>query len=94
MAIKHTTVTVGTAAVDLVSSVPDLTDRAVIERSLVVSNEGTVDVFLGGPGVSVTDYGLRLAAGGSMTLDLTMRDVLFAVAGAAGQVVRVLHAGV
>lgn len=99
MAVVHRNETVGVTAVSLISAVAD-TNRTYSEsheitRRIVVSNEGAQIVYLGGPGVSTTNYGVKLAATtGQITLELGAGDEVWAISGTAGQTVRVLHLSV
>lgn len=92
MAVAHSTVTVGTAAVSLI----DVNDTAgdKYSRTVLLSNPGTNSVFLGGPDVTTGDFGYELQAGGEVSIDLGVRDVPYAIAAAPGESVRVLHLGV
>ena len=99
MAISHASVTVGTTAVSLTAGVvdPDAISGTAddITRRVVISNEGAQIVYVGGPGVTTTAYGAKLAATtGQIALELTRDDEVWAISGTAGQTVRVLHLGV
>lgn len=98
MAVSHASVTVGTGAVSLTAGVVD-TDRvgddSTVTRRIVISNEGAAIVYIGGPGVTTSAYGAKLAAtSGQIALELGVDDEVFAISGSAGQTVRVLHLGV
>lgn len=97
MAIAHGTIEVGTTAVNLLTGVPDRGFQHVDnspDRTVVLINEGAVEVYLGGPGVTDSDYGYPLAPGGEVAVDLVDSDVLWAVVAAGTATVRALHLGV
>lgn len=98
MALAHFNKTVGLTAVSLSTDVADSGDfneDGTVTRRLVVSNEGAAIIYLGGPGVTTTNYGVKLAATtGQITLELVPGDEVWAISGTAGQTVRVLHVGV
>lgn len=91
MAASHDTVTVGTSAT--LVSVDEVTRSFDAKAQAVLVQAGDADVFVGGPGVTTTDYGYKIAAAGALSLDLGPSDRLFAVA-AAPTDVHVLYLGV
>lgn len=96
MAVSHASVTVGVAAVSLTALVLDpdnySTDPNAVTRRVVISNEGAAIVYIGGPGVTTTAYGAKLAATtGQIALELGAGDEVWAISGSASQTVRVLH---
>jgi hypothetical protein len=92
MAIRHGTVTVGTEATDLTSAIPDTRDFS--KHTVLLQNNTGVTVYLGGPGVTTSDFGYALAPGVDYSMDLLDGDVLFGVVDAAPVDVHVLHSGV
>jgi hypothetical protein len=95
MSVKHETLTVGTTPTALTTNRPDTSgNNYEVARSVVISNEGAVSVFIGGAGVTSTDYGFRLSAGATLAFDLIRSDSPMAVVASGTAVVRVLHLGV
>ena len=92
---KHSTVTVGVAPISIITPTPDTggSNYEEVSRRAIVTNEAATVVFLGGVGVTVANYGLKLAAGGSVTLELLGTDDVFCVSSAGGETLRVLHLG-
>lgn len=80
----HGAVTVGTAAVLIRAANSN-------RQSLIVQNLGTVDIFVGGVGVT-TGNGLRVQAGQASTLDKSTAAV-YGISGTAGQDVRYFEEG-
>lgn len=93
MAVAHAIVTVGTTATAL--------GAAEVVRSFdkkaqsVLVTAGAEDLYLGGAGVTTTDYGYLLAAGASVAMDLGAEDydTLYGVVGTEDDVA-VLYLGV
>lgn len=94
MSVRHSSITTDTTAKRVSAFYPRSAGEGDVTMSILVSNEGAVDVLLGGEGVTSADYGYKVPAGGSITLDLTYNDVLYAVAASGTAVVRVLYSGV
>lgn len=94
MAVRHASVPVGTAATDLLTGSPDISGYQDIARSVLLTNTSAVNVFIGGPGVTTTNYGYVLAAGATLGLDLKNDDVPFGVVATGTATVRALHTGV
>lgn len=97
MTVLHRSVTVGTAAVSLTAGVRDTLGfaPASVSRSLVVQvPAGGATVLIGGAGVSAASYGVALAPGSEITLDLTPTDEPFAVVASGSTTVSTLHLGV
>lgn len=94
MAVAHSTVNVGTSATSLTDSHPDrLRAKGDVARAILVQNTSASTVYVGGAGVTTTDYGVEVAAGDSLGLDLGWGEELYAVAASAVDV-HVLHTGV
>lgn len=98
MAVKHASVSVAQAAISLTAGVVDadrIGDSSEVTRRVVISNEGAQIVYVGGPGVTTTAYGAKLAATtGQITLELGLDDEVYAISASGTNVVRVLHIGV
>lgn len=88
MAVSGALVSVGTTPT-IVASVP-VGSRP---NAFAIQNVGTVDVFLGGPAVTTSVYGHRLAPGGTISVDLDNRETLFGVVASGTNSVAVLSAG-
>lgn len=94
MAVRHSSVALSAAAAPLLDGVDDKRGYEGVARSVLVQNDSGVDVFIGGPGVTATDYGYKLIAGAEATFDLTLGDVLYACIASGAANVHVLHLGV
>lgn len=91
MAVKHSQVSVGTTAVSLTAGVAE-TDNTY-GRAVLVYNEGSVTVYIGGSEVTTSSYGYPLVAGGEIALDVAGSDEPFAICGSSS-ILRLLHTGV
>lgn len=95
--IKHTSINVTTTAASLITLADKFghaSGEASVTRSVLLSNEGSVDVLVGGSGVTSTAYGAKLKAGTSLAFDLGAGDVLFGITPTGTATVRALHVGV
>lgn len=91
MAVAHDVITVGTSPVRV--SIEEVVRSFDARAQSVLITAGDADVFVGGPGVTTTDYGYKIASGASLPADLGPSDVLYAVA-AGTTTVAVLYLGV
>jgi hypothetical protein len=89
MAVSHSRVSVGTTATKLTSDF-DGKDGQTIN---VQNPAGGADVFLGGEGVTTTDYGFLLGAGISFSVELQDDEKLYAVVASSTQTVNILRQG-
>ena len=89
MAVSHQRVSVGTTATKLTSDY-DGKDGQTIN---VQNPAGGADVFLGGEGVTTTDYGFLLGAGISFSVELQDDEKLYAVVASSTQTVNILRQG-
>ena len=94
MAFRHASVTVTTTPKDLLAGAPDISGYQDVARSVLLTNEGDVTVFIGGPAVTSTNYGYTLPAAGVISFDLKNDDVPYGVVASGTAIVRALHAGV
>lgn len=78
MSVRHKTVSVGTTATAL-AIVSDDPDGLI---TLLISNDSDVSVYIGGPGVTSSDYGLELPSGGSVDRVITPEEPLYAAVAA------------
>lgn len=98
MAVKHGVVDLSTTPVNMTAEA-DTPVFAGNTRFLRVQNTGSAEVFIGGPNVSSTDYGMSLASGASVSFDLASDEAIYAVVapvaspGVAAGTVRLLHTG-
>lgn len=93
--VKHSKATVAATATTLTGSVPDRKGAGGdIGRTALVQNNGSVDVFIGGAGVTVADFGAKVVPGSSLAVDLGSDEELFAVVATGTSTVHVLHTGV
>jgi hypothetical protein len=89
MAVSHSRVSVGTTATKLTSDF-DGKDGQTIN---VQNPAGGADVFLGGEGVTTTDYGFLLGAGISFSVELQDDEKLYGVVASSTQTVNILRQG-
>lgn len=87
MAVSSVQLAVGTAPVELTAVDSDGNHA----QSVLMTNVGAAAVFLGGAGVTTTN-GYSLAAGASLSVDLTGDEKMFAVAAVSGSL-HVLRTG-
>ena len=93
MAFKHTPVTVGVEATDLLAGVPDTQDFS--SRSILIQNPVTsVALYLGGEGVTAEDYGYVVAPGGEFATSLENGERLYGAVDVDTTDFRILHSGV
>lgn len=85
--IRHRAVTVGTTATSLS---PLVDDSSGIVSIAVQNPSGGVTVYLGGPGVTSSDYGYALATGKEIALDVPADKPLYAAVATGTQAVTVL----
>jgi hypothetical protein len=89
MAVSHSRVSVGTTATKLTSDF-DGKDGQTIN---VQNPAGGADVFLGGEGVTTTDYGFLLGAGISFSVELQDDEKLYGVVASSTQTVNIIRQG-
>lgn len=93
--IAHAAVTVGTTATNLLAGTPDsFPEAGQVVRTIALQNNGTVTAYLGGANVTSSSYGFALAAGQSVSFDLTAKDVLYAAVATGTSPLNVLHLGI
>lgn len=90
MAIDHERVSVGTTAT-LVGDAGRDRDGFTV---MIQNPAGGASVFLGGPGVTTTDYGYEVVAGGDVGVELLKGETLYAVVATGTITVNVLKVGV
>jgi hypothetical protein len=89
MAVTHARLLVGTETPTLVT-LPGV--EAKTSLTVQVQNLGTGAIYLGGQGVSVTDYGVSIVPGAAVTIDrLSAKDEIYAIAQVTGEYVAVLR---
>jgi len=89
MAVTHNIVSIGTTATVISTAVNDRDGHSVLVQNPSVSTT----VYIGGAGVTTTAYGVALAGGGDMSIDLLQGEILFGVVASSTQNVNVLRAG-
>lgn len=89
MAISHARVSVGTTATKLTSDY-DGKDGQTIN---VQNPSGGVDVYIGGEGVTTTDYGYLLKADTNFSVELQDDEKLYAVVTTGTQTVNIIRQG-
>jgi len=69
-------------SVKTVSSTPVLLSPTPAHSGadVVIQNNSSVDIFIGGSNVTVSEYGFKLAANAAISLRLSGRDTIYAVA--------------
>lgn len=91
MALRHDVLEVGTTAVSVLGSVTDQGYKP--SSTVVIQNNGAGSVYVGGAGVTTSDYGHQITSGGALVLDLSRGEVPYVVA-ASTQDVHLLYLGV
>ena len=96
MAVEHARVTVGATATLLSTTVVQDTGLPVVRHTTSVQNPtgSGKTVYLGGAGVTSTDYGFALAEGSDWTTDLQPGEAMYGVVASATATVNVLRVGV
>lgn len=89
MAVTHNIVSIGTTATTISSAVSDRDGHSV----LIQNPSESVTVFIGGTGVTTTSFGVALAGGADISIDLQQGEILFGIVAASTQNVNVLRAG-
>lgn len=89
MAVSHARVSVGTTATKLTSDY-DGKDGQTIN---VQNPSGGVDVYIGGEGVTTTDYGYLLKADTNFSVELQDDEKLYAVVTTGTQTVNIIRQG-
>lgn len=89
MAVTHNIVSVGTTATAISSAVSDRDGHSV----LIQNPSESVVVYIGGTGVTTASYGVALAGGADISIDLQQGEILFGVVASSTQNVNVLRAG-
>lgn len=90
MAVGHERVSVGVTA-----TVVGDAGRDRDGFTLIVQNPaGGASVFLGGPGVTTTDYGYEVVSGGDVGVELLQGEELYAVVASGTVTVNTLRVGV
>ena len=89
MAVSHARVSVGTTATKLTSDY-DGKDGQTIN---VQNPAGGVDVYIGGEGVTTTDYGYLLKADTNFSVELQDDEKLYAVVTTGTQTVNIIRQG-
>ena len=89
MAVSHARISVGTTATKLTSDY-DGKDGQTIN---VQNPSASTTVYIGGEGVTTTDYGYALAGGTSMSVELQDDEKLYGVVASSTLTVNVLRQG-
>jgi hypothetical protein len=89
MAVTHNIVSIGTTATTISSAVSDRDGHSVLVQN---PSEDTI-VYIGGAGVTTSSYGVALAGGADISIDLLQGEVLYGVVASSTQNVNVLRAG-
>jgi len=89
MAVTHARVSVGTTATKLTSDY-DGKDGQTIN---VQNPSASTTVYLGGEGVTTTDYGFALAVGTSFSIELQDDEKLYGVVATSTQTVNIIRQG-
>ncbi len=89
MAVTHNIVSVGTTATVISTAANDRDGHSVC----VQNPSASTTVYIGGTGVTTTDYGVALAGGADISIDLLQGEILYGVVASSTQSVNVLRAG-
>lgn len=86
MPVRHKAISVGTTATALQPATVD--NDAVL--SLHIQNSSSVTLYLGGDDVSSTSYGVSVAAGGSISLEVDGSEPVYGAVAAGTETVHLL----
>lgn len=89
MAVTHNIVTVGTTATVISTATNDRDGHSV----LIQNPAASTIVYIGGLGVTTSSYGVALAGGAYMSIDLLQGETIYGVVVSSTQAVNVLRAG-
>jgi hypothetical protein len=89
MAVTHNIVSIGTTATVISTAANDRDGHSV----LVQNPSASTTVYIGGAGVTTASYGVALAGGADISIDLLQGEVLYGVVTSSTQNVNVLRAG-
>jgi hypothetical protein len=89
MAVTHNIVSIGTTATVISTAAGDRDGHSV----LVQNPSSSVIVYIGGEGVTTSSYGVSLAGGSDISVDLLQGEILYGVVASSTQNVNVLRAG-
>jgi hypothetical protein len=89
VAVTHNIVSVGATATIISNAENDRDGHSV----LVQNPSASVTVYIGGAGVTTASYGVALAGGADISIDLLQGEVLYGVVASSTQNVNVLRAG-
>ncbi len=89
MAVTHAIVSVGTTATVISTAVNDRDGHAVC----IQNPSASTTVYVGGAGVTTSSYGVALAGGSDISIDLLQGEIVYGVVASSTQDVNVLRAG-
>lgn len=89
MAVTHSIVSVGTTATVISSAANDRDGHSVC----IQNPSASTTVYIGGAGVTTSSYGVALAGGADISLDLLQGEIVYGVVASSTQNVNVLRAG-
>jgi hypothetical protein len=89
MAVTHNIVSVGTTATVISTAVNDREGHSV----LIQNPSASTTVYIGGTGVTTTSYGVALAGGSDISIDLQQGEIVYGVVASSTQNLNVLRAG-
>ncbi len=89
MAITHEIVTVGATATVISTAANDRDGHSVC----VQNPSASTTVYIGGAGVTTSSYGVALAGGADISVDLLQGEILYGIVASSTQTVNVLRAG-
>lgn len=89
MAVTHSIVSVGTTATVISTAANDRDGHSV----LIQNPSESTTVYVGGTGVTTSSYGVALAGGADISIDLLQGEIVYGVVASSTQNVNVLRAG-
>ena len=89
MSVTHNIVTVGATATVISTAASDRDGHSV----LIQNPTGGVTVYIGGAGVTTSSYGVALAAGSDISMDLLQNEIVYGIVTTGTQAVNVLRTG-
>lgn len=89
MAITHNIVSVGTTQTVISTAANDRDGHSV----LIQNPSASTTVYIGGDGVTTSSYGVALAGGADISIDLLQGEIVYGIVASSTQSVNVLRAG-
>lgn len=79
MTVRHAQFTVTSTPQSITTGVVDSSNASGIDKSIIIQNSSVFVVYVGGLGVTTSNYGYKIPANGELAMDLLARDVVYVV---------------